>query len=81
MKIYTKVIVPRLYNYKEHTTMRAWCKENFGASNNKKDKDLGYLNPWYANKEWHNDGSAFVSASHFCFRNPAHATLFALRWS
>jgi hypothetical protein len=81
MRIYTKVIVPRLYNQKEYFIMRTWCKENFGASNSKKAKDLGYQNPWYGRKDWYPDGSAHILASSFRFRDPAHATLFALRWS
>jgi hypothetical protein len=81
MRIYTKVIVPRLYNQKEYFIMRTWCKENFGASNSKKAKDFGNQNPWYGRKDWYPDGSAYILASSFRFRDPAHATLFALRWS
>ena len=81
MRIYTKVIVPRHYNRTEHSTMRNWCKENFGVSNSKKDKDLGYQDPWYARSDWYLINRQYERASCFCFRNPAHATLFALRWS
>jgi hypothetical protein len=65
MRIYTKVVVPKLYNQKEHLTMRKWCRENFGPSDEWRN-----INRW-----------TYKFQGKFIFVNEEDAMMFALRWS
>lgn len=79
MKVYTKVQILEI-SYSDYRTMRKWCIDQCGPS---KWSGAG-TRSWYANRDWvhiqRESGLAQVPRSSFRFRNPTHATAFALTW-
>lgn len=80
MTIYTKVKILEL-NYTDYQTVRKWCIKQFGPS---KWTGAG-TRPWYAKRRQvhrlRDSGYSAFQESAFHFRNPAHATMFALTWA
>ena len=66
-------------NYYEYMRLRKWCAAQFGAS--KVTPDAG--RPWHAKREYYLQLVWPVErlVGVFYFRDRAHATMFALKWS
>jgi hypothetical protein len=80
MTIYTKVKILET-DYANYWYARKWCIKQFGPS---KWTGAG-TRPWYAKHRWVHrlrpSGYGQVQEAAFHFRDPAHATVFALTWA
>ena len=83
MRTYTKVIIPGHNKNAEYYAARKWCTQTVGASISHKAR--GANRPWYARRQWVQkltpSGYGHFHEAAFYFRNPAHATMFALVWA
>jgi hypothetical protein len=74
---YTKV---EIHGVEYATKMKKWCRRTIGMPKGpdgtlKFSEMIWYHTPYYKNRQDYGD-----TIHRFYFRNPVHATLFALRW-
>jgi hypothetical protein len=75
---YTKVEIHGVAQYA--TEMKKWCRNAFGMPKGP-DKALPFSEMiWYHNASYKNQREFGKAIHRFYFRDPAHATMFALRW-